>query len=47
MRCAALATLLVAGAQGFYLPGVAPTEFGDGEKVLLKVSPNKSLRSSS
>merc|ERR1719421_1017939 len=29
--------LLLAGAHGFYLPGVAPREYADGDKVEIKV----------
>merc|ERR1719421_1111395 len=29
--------LLLAGAHGFYLPGVAPREYADGDKVEIRV----------
>ena len=38
MRRALLCAALAAQSSGFYLPGVAPKEYGEGERVEIKVN---------
>ena len=44
MRASVLLLLALPAACGFYLPGVAPREYADGEKIDIKVSSLSSVK---